>query len=93
VNLDTLITDLQTYIDRNQLVKAKVADAIGVKPSGLSHILSGNENPTGQQVLAIIHLTSTIQTDSGLKATNAAVLKRFAKNSTSTYIQSNKRKS
>jgi len=88
MKLDTLINNLTKYIDRNELVKADVAKKIGVSPSGLSHLLSRNVNPTGEQALAILNLTkgnkssmnTTNTTDESLDAVNAGVLARYAKN-------------
>src|ERR1700752_604272 len=89
MNLDTLINNLKTHIDRNHLTKAKVAEKIGVSPSGLSHLLSRKVNPTGEQALAILNLTkgnemnSTLTTSEGPEdyaLQNAAVLAKYAKN-------------
>src|SRR5271166_2070767 len=82
MNLDRLITNLETYIDRNELVKADVAKKIGVSPSGLSHLLSRKVNPTGQQTLAIFNLTKgknmTTQPQDDYALQNASVLAKYA---------------
>lgn len=89
MNLNTLIIDLQTYIDSNKLVKAAVAKKIAMSPSGLSHLLARDFNPTGEQALAILNLTkgtqpmttiTQISDSEGLDTINASVIARYSKN-------------
>jgi hypothetical protein len=77
-------------------VKAKVADAIGVSPSGLSHLLSRKVNPTGEHTLAILQLTKRkqnmnpnqlpISDSEGMETINSSCLARYAKNKHATIL-------
>ena len=84
MNLDTLIEELKTHIDRKGLLKSDCAEKLGVSPSGLSHLLSRKVNPTGEQALAILNLTkgnksmsTKTNEDLGLDAVNASVIARY----------------
>lgn len=101
MNIDNLIARLNTYIDRNssKLSKAEVAKKLDMSPSSLSHLLARDFNPTGEQTLAILKLTTGKQSkmntntndESGFQTVNEAILRKYSHNNpaTLTHFQSN----
>jgi len=54
MTLDHLIGDLRNFITEHpNLAKTDIAKSVGVTPSGLCHLLSGDAKPTVEQVLIV----------------------------------------